>query len=57
MYRKGIMLLLSMLLLAGCWDERLYKNASVVTLVGVDGYVGHTRDIMPIRIQQLSKMK
>ncbi|MFM9533909.1 Ger(x)C family spore germination protein [Lysinibacillus sp. IITD104] len=40
MYRKGIMLLLSMLLLAGCWDERLYKNASVVTLVGVDGYVG-----------------
>lgn len=40
MYRKGIMLLLSMLLLAGCWDERLYKNASVVTLVGVDGYIG-----------------
>lgn len=40
MYRKGIMLLFSMLLLAGCWDERLYKNASVVTLVGVDGYIG-----------------
>ncbi|QDQ03006.1 Ger(x)C family spore germination protein [Lysinibacillus fusiformis] len=39
MYRKGIMLLV-VVLLAGCWDERLYKNSSVVTLVGVDGYIG-----------------
>jgi len=37
------MIILSVLLLAGCWDERLYKNASVVTLVGVDGYVGDYR--------------
>lgn len=40
MFRKGIVMVLSMLLLAGCWDERLYKNSSVVTLVGIEGYVG-----------------
>ncbi|MCT6818573.1 MAG: Ger(x)C family spore germination protein, partial [Lysinibacillus fusiformis] len=40
MFRKGIIMVLSMLLLAGCWDERLYKNSSVVTLVGIEGYVG-----------------
>lgn len=40
MYRKGILLMLSVLLLVACWDERLYKNASVVTLVGVEGRVG-----------------
>nr|WP_283778129.1 Ger(x)C family spore germination protein [Lysinibacillus sp. D4A1_S13] len=39
-YRKGSIIILSIVLLAGCWDERLYKNASVVTLVGVEGYVG-----------------
>ncbi len=38
-YRKGIILLL-IVFLAGCWDERLYKNSSVVSLVGVEGKVG-----------------
>ncbi len=38
-YRKGILVLV-VVLLAGCWDERLYKNSSVVTLVGVDGTIG-----------------
>ncbi|QSB09395.1 Ger(x)C family spore germination protein [Lysinibacillus fusiformis] len=40
MFRKGSIIILSIVLVAGCWDERLYKNASVVTLVGVEGYVG-----------------
>lgn len=39
MYRKGIILLLTVVL-AGCWDERLYKNQSVVSLVGVEGQIG-----------------
>ncbi|MER2155893.1 MAG: Ger(x)C family spore germination protein [Solibacillus sp.] len=28
------------LLLAGCWDERLYKNSSVVSLTGFEGEMG-----------------
>ncbi|WP_155591079.1 Ger(x)C family spore germination protein [Lysinibacillus cavernae] len=40
MYRKGIIIILSVFLLASCWDERLYKNSSVVTLVGVEGHIG-----------------
>ncbi|MER2190289.1 MAG: Ger(x)C family spore germination protein [Solibacillus sp.] len=28
------------LLLAGCWDERLYKNSSVVSLTGFEGKMG-----------------
>lgn len=28
------------LLLVGCWDERLYKNSSVVTLTGFEGEIG-----------------
>ncbi|MGN4125323.1 Ger(x)C family spore germination protein [Lysinibacillus sphaericus] len=42
MYRKGMIVLIVIFLmfLAGCWDERLYKNSSVVTLVGVDGQIG-----------------
>lgn len=26
--------------MAGCWDERLYKNSSVVSLTGVEGSIG-----------------
>lgn len=41
MYRKGIILSSALtLLLVGCWDERLYKNSSVVTLVGINGNIG-----------------
>ncbi|KPN97151.1 Ger(x)C family spore germination protein [Lysinibacillus sp. ZYM-1] len=43
MYRKELMIVMAVLLLAGCWDERLYKNSSVVTLVGIEGYVGAYR--------------
>lgn len=28
------------LLLVGCWDERLYKNSSVVSLTGFEGRIG-----------------
>ncbi|MBD8036350.1 Ger(x)C family spore germination protein [Solibacillus sp. A46] len=28
------------LFLAGCWDERLYKNSSVVSLTGIEGTIG-----------------
>ncbi|AWE08517.1 Ger(x)C family spore germination protein [Lysinibacillus sp. 2017] len=28
------------LLLVGCWDERLYKNSSVVSLTGFEGEIG-----------------
>ncbi|MEK4531373.1 Ger(x)C family spore germination protein [Solibacillus sp. FSL K6-1554] len=27
-------------MLAGCWDERLYKNSSVVSLTGIEGEIG-----------------
>ncbi|MEK3765436.1 Ger(x)C family spore germination protein [Solibacillus sp. FSL K6-4121] len=29
-----------LILLAGCWDERLYKNSSVVSLTGFEGTIG-----------------
>lgn len=29
------------LLLVGCWDERLYKNSSVVSLIGFEGEIGN----------------
>lgn len=31
------------LLLAGCWDERLYKNSSVVSLTGFEGKMGDVK--------------
>lgn len=31
------------ILLAGCWDERLYKEHSVVSLVGVEGKIGEVK--------------
>ena len=40
MYRKGIIILLLTFVLTGCWDERLYKNQSVISLVGVEGEIG-----------------
>ena len=32
--------ILAPLLLVGCWDERLYKNSSVVSLTGFEGEMG-----------------
>ncbi|MEL4024960.1 Ger(x)C family spore germination protein [Lysinibacillus endophyticus] len=32
-----------MLLLAGCWDERLYKDHTVVSLVGIEGTYGEMK--------------
>ncbi|SOC23794.1 Ger(x)C family germination protein [Ureibacillus xyleni] len=32
-----------MLLLAGCWDERLYKDHTVVSLVGIEGTLGEMK--------------
>lgn len=32
--------LLSVLLLAGCWDEKLYRNLSVISVIGFDGHIG-----------------
>ncbi|MEK4129523.1 Ger(x)C family spore germination protein [Solibacillus sp. FSL W8-0474] len=31
---------MALLLLTGCWDERLYKNSSVVSLTGFEGTIG-----------------
>lgn len=28
------------LFLVGCWDERLYKNSSIVSLTGFEGEIG-----------------
>lgn len=30
-------------MLAGCWDERLYKEHSVVSLVGIEGKIGEVK--------------
>lgn len=38
--RKKLSILLSALLLGGCWDERQYKDFSVVSMVGHEGKVG-----------------
>jgi len=38
--RKMTFFLISTLLLSGCWDQRLYKELSVISVVGIDGTVG-----------------
>ncbi|MGB3262061.1 Ger(x)C family spore germination protein [Paenisporosarcina sp.] len=38
--RKRLSILMSALLLGGCWDERQYKDYSVVSMVGHEGKVG-----------------
>lgn len=35
-----VFLLLSSVFLSGCWDQRLYKELSVISVVGVDGNIG-----------------
>ena len=38
--RKKLSILICTLLLGGCWDERQYKDFSVVSMVGHEGQVG-----------------
>ncbi|MGM9968201.1 MULTISPECIES: Ger(x)C family spore germination protein [unclassified Rummeliibacillus] len=40
MRQVTIVCLCSVLLLAGCWDERLYKNLSVISVAGFEGHMG-----------------
>lgn len=40
MYKMIFFLLISSLFLSGCWDQRLYKDLSVISVVGIDGYIG-----------------
>ncbi|WP_102692344.1 Ger(x)C family spore germination protein [Rummeliibacillus pycnus] len=40
MRQVTIICILSVVLLAGCWDERLYKNLSVISIAGVEGHIG-----------------
>ncbi|MGR6899567.1 Ger(x)C family spore germination protein [Rummeliibacillus sp. BSL5] len=35
-----VFLLISTLFLSGCWDQRLYKELSVISVVGVEGTIG-----------------
>lgn len=43
MYKMTFFLLISSLFLSGCWDQRLYKDLSVISVVGIDGYIGDIR--------------
>ena len=38
-----VFLLISSLFLSGCWDQRMYKDLSVISVVGIDGHVGDIR--------------
>lgn len=40
MRMMAIICMLSSVLLVGCWDERLYKNLSVISVAGIEGEVG-----------------
>lgn len=40
MRKMTVFLLTSTLLLSGCWDQRLYKELSVISILGIDGLVG-----------------
>ncbi len=40
MRKATVFFLLSSLLLSGCWDQRLYKELSVISVVGIDGHIG-----------------
>ncbi|AMX00432.1 Ger(x)C family spore germination protein [Rummeliibacillus stabekisii] len=43
MRKVTVFFLVSSLLLSGCWDERLYKELSVISVIGIEGYVGDLR--------------
>lgn len=40
MRKMTVFLLTSTLLLSGCWDQRLYKELSVISILGIDGHEG-----------------
>lgn len=40
MFKRVFIVIAVSTLLVGCWDERLYKNLSVVSLAGIDGHIG-----------------
>ncbi|MEX3623245.1 Ger(x)C family spore germination protein [Viridibacillus arvi] len=43
MFKRVFIIIVVSSLLVGCWDERLYKNLSVVSLVGIEGQIGEMK--------------
>ncbi|MGG0657677.1 Ger(x)C family spore germination protein [Rummeliibacillus pycnus] len=43
MRQVTIVCMLSVVLLAGCWDERLYKNLAVISIAGIEGHMGELK--------------
>lgn len=39
----AFILIISVVLLAGCWDERLYKDSSVISIAGIEGHLGEMK--------------
>lgn len=40
MRRALMFFVISSLFLSGCWDQRLYKDLAIISVIGVDGYIG-----------------
>lgn len=40
MRRALMFFLIGSIFLSGCWDQRLYKDLSIISVIGVDGYIG-----------------
>lgn len=40
MRKVTVFLLISTFLLSGCWDQRLYKELSVISVIGIEGHIG-----------------
>ncbi|MGE7835102.1 Ger(x)C family spore germination protein [Viridibacillus arvi] len=43
MFKRVAIIFIISTFLVGCWDERLYKNLSVVSLAGIEGQVGEMK--------------
>ena len=43
MRNKGLILLVCLLILSGCWDEKLLKDVTIVSLVGIEGTPGDVK--------------
>ena len=43
MRQVTIICMLSVVLLVGCWDERLYKSLAVISIAGIEGHIGELK--------------
>ena len=57
MRKKGILLVISLLLLTGCWDEESYRTVTKVSLYGIEGQPGNYKTMYAYPIFEEDSIK